>query len=156
MQHAAHAGAARLGHHGLGICLGLASVNDDRFGQITGERELRGEATSLLVSGRVVIVVIEPALADGDGALRDESGDLLGIAERIEATRVVRMNACRKKHDTRILDGNLPCAPGGSKRFANADDRSRTCFARTVESGLAIDVEGGIRQVGVAVDKREH
>src|ERR1019366_988951 len=68
VQDAADARSAGLAYHRCGIVLGLARVHDDRASSLARERELRGEGAALERARRVVVVVVEPALANGDGS----------------------------------------------------------------------------------------
>jgi hypothetical protein len=131
-------------------------MNNDWLGQVASERELRGEATSLLAARRMVIMVIEPTFADGYGTLRYVSGNLVRISQRIKAGGVVRMDASGKKHDTGIDAGDLSRASCRGERFTNTDDRTRTCCSGTLDGRRPIDVESRIRQMRVAIDEREH
>ena len=53
----------------------------------------------------------------------------------------------------RPLTPSLAGSSRGRQRFTDADDRARSCLSSALESCLPIDVEGGISQVGVTVDK---
>ena len=63
MQHATGAGGPCLTNHLARIVLGVAGVDDERLRDLGGEIDLRRESGALGIARRVVVMVIETALA---------------------------------------------------------------------------------------------
>ena len=78
---------------GARVVVGRAGVNDDGFAGVGRERELGVEELLLRGGRRVVAEVVEAGLADRDGARVREQ--LLQLVERskVEARRLVRVDA---------------------------------------------------------------
>lgn len=68
MQHAADTCPARIANECGGIIIRVSGVDDDGTIVSCGEFELHREGAALQVAGRVVVVVVQAALADRDGA----------------------------------------------------------------------------------------
>jgi len=112
MEDSQHSGSRSFLHRCTRIVFGIARVYDHRFREVTRQCELLGESTPLLQSRRVVVVVIESALSDRDGA---GGNDLLQRADRrrcVESRSIVWMNA------------------GGEERVARKARRERCRLAR--------------------------
>lgn len=156
MQHTAHAGGTGLTHHGGRIVLGLARVHDDGERVLLGERELRRERAPLQLARRMVVVVIEPALSDGDRAAAQALGERRRIARGVEAGRVVRVHASGEDDEARMRLRD----PGRLSRLldggADADDSRRARIAGASDHRVAVAVEGRVREVGVAVEEAFH
>ena len=81
MEHAADSGRSSFGDHGQRVVLGVARVDDDRAVELEGEGELRRECASLQVAWRMVVVRVEPALADRDRAALYEFSNRRVVAD---------------------------------------------------------------------------
>src|SRR6476661_526175 len=156
VQHAAHPLPARFADHRDGVVLGVARMDDDGDAMLVGEGELRGEGRALAVARRMIVVVIESAFADGDGAARELAADGSDVTHGVEAGGVVRVDAGGMPDEAGVRGGDRLRALGGGERFADADDASGAGVARPGDDGGAIGVEGRIGEVGVAVDEAAH
>ena len=106
MQHAVNAGAAGVIDHRGGVVSGLAGVYNDRSPRFRGERELLGECPSLQIARRMIVVVVEPALADRDRSTREVLANARGIAGRVKPGRVMRVHAGGPVDKRRVQRGN--------------------------------------------------
>lgn len=154
MQDPAHARGAGFGDHGRGIVLGVARVDDDRPIELARDRELRREGAPLQLARRVVVMGVETAFADRDGAARDELANGVRIADRVEAGRVVRMHARGEEHEARVRRRDLFGAAGGIERLTDRNDSERARDPGALDCRVAVPVERGIREVRVTVDER--
>ena len=74
--------------------VGRPGVDDDGLAELGSQRELGLEETKLRVVRRVVAVVVEPGLADGDRALvRRAASRSSSSRSRVGSSRVMRMDA---------------------------------------------------------------
>ncbi len=73
--------------------VGRPGVDDDGLAELGRQRELGLEETQLRVVRRVVAVVVEPGLADGDGAVVGEELTELVEPLRVGFSRVVGVDA---------------------------------------------------------------
>ena len=73
--------------------VGRPGVDDDGLAELGRQRELGLEETQLRVARRVVAVVVEPGLADRDGAVVGEQLTELVEPLRVGVSRVVRVDA---------------------------------------------------------------
>ena len=130
-------------------------MDDDRTPGFRGERELRGERAALELARRVVVVIVEAALADRDRAPSDSScANRRGIADGIERRRVVRVDAGREVHEARDATAEIVPRPrGGGERLTDGDDRGGARRAGAGDHSVAIGVERGIGEVSVRVEK---
>lgn len=150
---------ARFGQHRARIIFRVTSVNDHRAIRLTRHHELLGESPALLDARRVVVVVVEPALAYRYRARLDVLSQVRDVAHRIESARVVGMNSggvpdesgIPRREDPRRASGaeDIPGAAAG----ADADDRFGSAFARALDYVAAVAVERLVGEVRVAVDE---
>ena len=63
-----------------GVVPGVAGVDHERQAELVGQADLLGECRALGVAGRVVVVVVEPGLADGD-----DLGVVEQVGDRVDA-----------------------------------------------------------------------
>jgi len=156
VQHAAHARRAGLAHHRGRVGIGVARMDDDRAIRFRGERELRREGTTLQLARRVVVVVVEAALADRDRAFGHELRDRFAVGDGIERRRVVRVYAGRENDEARMRCRD----PGRRSRlldgFADADDSYRARIAGAIDYRAAVAGERRVGEVGVAVEEAVH
>ena len=159
MQHTRNSGGARFGHHRARVVLGIARVDDDWAGQLAGKRKLRGERPPLLETGRVVVMIIEPALADRDGAARDHLAQGFNVAGGIEGGSVVGMYTRRMRNKVGIPRRQGGGVAGGGKRVAltasgpDANYRAGPGDAGPVDYLVAVAGERRVGEVRVAVDE---
>jgi len=140
-------------NNGSRIILGVTCMDDDRTLHLMSKRNLRRECGPLRFARRVVVVVVEAALTDRDRAALKKRAQLWYVALRIEGRGVVRVNAGRRKNETRVFRGVLSRGRGGLDRLADADDRDRARDAGAGDYRVAVAGERCVREVGVAVDE---
>ena len=152
VEHAADPRVARLADHRRGVVLRLPGVDDHGAAGLARQRELVGEGATLLRARRVVVVVVEAALADGHRALRDECAQPIEVTGRVVSGGVVRMHAGRPPDEPRMGRRDATCALGGLEGLADADDPLPARVAHARDHGVAVRVELLGREVGVRVD----
>jgi hypothetical protein len=128
-------------------------VDDDGHTVLVRDGELRGERRPLAVARRVIVVVIEPAFTDGDGAAGQLGADGVGVARVIEFRGVVRMNARGVPDEPGMRLRDAAGARGRGDGFSDADDPCGTRLARPGDDLGSVGVEGRVGEVGVAVDE---
>jgi hypothetical protein len=120
MHYASHTGGAGLRYHGKSIAFGIPRMNHDRHTGIRREFKLPGKCATLLRSRRVVIVVIESALPDGDRPVGKMLAQLFDIPRRVEPDRIVRMNPGGEPDKPRIAGGEIPRRASGAEDIPGA------------------------------------
>ena len=98
-------------------------------------------------------MVVEPALADGDGSALHAFFDERNVTRGVELRRIVRMDSGRRENEAGIGERDRRRGGGRCRRFADADDRLRARGAGARDYLVAVAVEGRVREVGVAVDE---
>ena len=136
-----------------GIVFGISGVDHDRLVELTGERDLRRECGALGLARRVVVVVVESALANRDGGLSKQLAQLRNVARCIERGCVVGMDSGGRKDEPGILRCALGSHRRGCQRLTDADDRQRARKAGARDYRVAVAGERCVREVGVAVDE---
>ncbi len=101
----------------------------------------------------MVVVVVETALANGDGAGTYGGADRISVTSRIEGGRIVRMDARRREHEPMMFSCQLHRAPRIRDGGAYADDRAAPALPGTGNDRVAIGVERRISEMSVAVDE---
>ncbi len=100
-------------------------MNDEGFPHLGGELDLRLKSGALFLAGRVVVVIVETALADRDGAGGNALFEQRNVARTLESLSVVGMDAGGEKHEPRVGPGDLIRSGGRRKRLADADNPLR-------------------------------
>jgi hypothetical protein len=161
MQNAAHSSLPRFGKHRGCVIFGVARMNYHRQIALACERQLCGERTPLLQPRRIVVVVVEAALANSNGASAGTSAYRRDIISLIETRRIMRMHSGREPYEPGVLErdtlGRASGAediPGAAPR-ADADDCSGTTRFRALNYVDAVAVERRVCEVRVAVDEPE-
>jgi hypothetical protein len=95
MQDTAHACSKSFADHRACIVLCLTRVNDEGPSRLGREGNLGSECGALCLAGRVVVMVIETALADCDRARQEKRPQSRHITIGLERGSVVRMHAGR-------------------------------------------------------------
>jgi hypothetical protein len=153
MQYAHHAGGSSFADERACVVLGVAGVNDDSAAFLSSERELSRESGALRFARRVVVVVVETALANSNGAVSEVLPQSREVALGIKRGSIVRMDASRPKHESGV-GGGVPRR--GRRRFERFADANDGCRARRAGAGdyrVAVAGERRVREVGVAVDE---
>ena len=153
MQDSGDSSAARLRDRGSGIVLRVAGVQDYRTLRLVSERNLGRESGALRIARRVVVVVVETALANSDRASLEKAPELWDVALRVERCGVVGVNARGRENEARVFLSVLSGQFGGIDGFADTDDRGRARIAGAGDYRVAVAGERCVREVGVAVDE---
>ena len=127
-------------------------VNDDGEKHLGSKSYLGGKRRALRWARRIVVVVVEPALADRDSGAKmlTKLGD---VALLVESGRIVGMDAGCRENKRRILGGERSRDRRCFQRLADADDSHRARVAGAGDYRVAVAVERRVREVGVAVDE---
>ena len=148
-----NAGGSSVTNEGPGVVFRVSRVDDDRFAQVGSERNLRRERGALGFAWRIVVMIVESALADGHSGTTEQLAQFRDIARRVEGGCIVRMDSGSSKHETRVVCRILRSARRRSERFPDADDRPRARLAGARDYRVAVAGERRVREVGVAVDE---
>lgn len=144
---------ASLADCGSRIVLGVSSVDHDRTLHLVGKRNLRRESSTLSIAGRIIVVVVEPALPHRYGASLKKLPELRHVAPGVELRCIVRVDAGGRENEARVvrrIQSGDRCSSDG---FADADDRDRARLAGAGDYRVAVAGERCVREVGVAVDE---
>ncbi len=113
MEHAHNACLARFRNHRARIVFSVASVHDHGLACFTRKRELLGECSSLFLSRRIVVVIVEATFPNRDGSVSNQLAQLVDMRARIEPDGIVRMDARSAPDESPILSrDNRRCASG--------------------------------------------
>jgi hypothetical protein len=153
MEHSGDSSGSRLTNHRTSILFRLPRVHYDRLSQLAGQSDLRRECGPLSLAGRIVIVIIESALAYSDSRIRDERAELRDVPRCIERGRVMRVDSGGGENEIRILPRALRRHRRRGERFADANDRHRARVAGAGDYRVAVTGERRVREVGVTVDE---
>ena len=133
-------------------------MHDHGTAELRGERELLGEGAPLLEPRRVVVVVVEAALADCSGAVEDELAQRGDVARGLKAGRIVRVYPGRVPEVAWITRGDCGGFTRGGENVvgpaagADADYRPGPCETRPADYLVAVAGERRVGEVRVAVD----
>jgi hypothetical protein len=153
MQDSEDSGGSSIANGGPGVVFRISRVDNQRLAHLRGERNLRRERGALGLARRIVVVIIESALADCYGRTADQLAQLRDIARRLECCCVVGMDSGGRKHEPWIVRREPGRDRRRSERFSDADDRSRARDAGARDYRVAVAGECRVREVGVAVDE---
>ena len=135
------------GERGERVLVGGARVDDDRLAELGGELELRLEEAPLRVVRRVVAEVVEPRLADGDGALvRRAARASSSRRSRVRAAGVVRVDAEARRRRRRARSASASASRAPAMRRRDGDHAVDTGRPRAGEHlGRLVGVEVRVR-----------
>ncbi len=136
-----------------GVVFRISRVDDDRLAHFGGERNLSRERGALGCARRIVVMIIESALADRHSRTTKQLAQFRDIARRVECGRVVGMDSGSSKHEPRVVRRILRGDRRRGERFPDADDRQRARIAGARDYRVAVAGERRVREVGVAVDE---
>src|SRR5690242_10473722 len=122
VEHSADPLQAGFAHHRHRVGLRLARVDDDGDAVRAREGELRGECGALAIARRVIVVIVEPTLADRDCTEGELGADRGVVVPRVEGGRVVRMNPGGVPDEAGMPGGDGAGTGRGGDRLADADD----------------------------------
>ena len=153
MEDSEDAGSSGIANDRACIVFGISGVDHDRLVDLSSECDLSGEHSALGFARRVVVVIVESALANRDGRLSKQLAQLRNVARRVERGCVVGMDSSGRKDEPGILRRALGSHCRRRERFPDADDRQRARNAGARDYRVAVAGEGRVREVGVAVDE---
>ncbi len=136
-----------------GVVFRISRVDDDRLAHFGGERNLSRERRALGSARRIVVMIIESALADRHSRTTKQLAQFRDIARRVECGRVVGMDSGSSKHEPRVVRRILRGDRRRGERFPDTDDRPRARIAGARYYRVAVAGERRVREVGVAVDE---
>jgi hypothetical protein len=153
MQDSDDSGTTCVADYGSRIILGVTSMDDHRTLRFVSERNLRREGGTLRVARRVVVMVVEAALAYCDRAAPKKAAQLRNVALSVERRGIVWVDARGRENEAGVFHGELSGNRGGIDGLADADDRDRARIAGAGDYRVAVAGERCVREVGVAVDE---
>jgi len=112
VQHADDTAVSCVANDRCRIVFGIAGVDDNGLPHFFGKRDLSREHGQLRFAGRVVIVIVEAAFADGHRGSSEQAAQLREVAGRVKRGCVVRMNTGCREHESGIVRRD----PGGNSR----------------------------------------
>jgi hypothetical protein len=158
VQNSPDAAFCGFGNHRARVVFRITCVHYDRLAGFLRKSELPGEGTPLLGARRIVVVIIEPALAYRDSASMNELPQQCDISLCIESDCIMRMHARREPDEARTpgRDAGRRASgaediPGAAAR-ADADDGLGSVFLGALDYRAAVTVERRVGEVRVAVD----
>jgi hypothetical protein len=134
------------------IVFRIPGVNDNGHPHFGGDSYLGGKRRALGLPRGIVVVVVEPALPDCNGAAKKlaKSRD---IARLVESGRVMGMNAGSREDEARVFGGACRRENRHLERLSDAHDSRRARIAGAGDYRVAVAVERRVCEVGVAVDE---
>ena len=159
MEHAGHSRGTCFSHHRACVILGVARVNDNGTLELARQGELFGESTALLQTRRVVVVIVEAAFADRDGAAGNQLAKGSNITNRVEAGSVVRVDTGRMRNEVGIARRKRGGIASGGEDISlaaarpDADYRAGPGDAGPLDYLVAVAGERRVGEVRVAVDE---
>jgi hypothetical protein len=99
-KHPTHVTAGGVAQHRDDVRVGVARVYHTGASSSAASRSCASKAVRCASRGRVIVVVVEPTLADGDRAEFAVVTNCVDVSRRIELDGVVWMHAGRVKHET--------------------------------------------------------
>lgn len=153
MEHADYTRGASFTNDCPRVVFSLARMHHHRTMDLSRQRHLRREGCALCFARRVVVMVVEPAFADGDRTRPEMLAKPGNVAPGIEALRVVRMDSSGREYEFGLLDGALRGDRRRLERLADANDGPRTRIPGARDYRVAVAGERRVCEVGVAVDE---
>ena len=153
VQDAEDAGRTGVANHRAGIVFRVSGVDDYGLVHLIGERNLRRECGALRLARRIIVVIVESALAHCHGRVREELAQLRHVARGVKRGCVVGMYSGSGKDEPGIVRRALGGDRRRRERLPDADDRQRARLAGARDYRVAVAGEGRVREVGVAVDE---
>ena len=156
VKNAAHSFPSRLANHCIGIVVRVARVDHYRQVEPLRELELQRECAALKIARRVVVVVVEAALSDGNRTRLQKLLQCGDVVARIERRGVVRVDSGGERDEARMRcrdPGRVTCLLDGC---TDADDSFSARVAGARDYRVPVAAEGLIREVGVAVVEPFH
>lgn len=158
VQHSDDARLAGLCNHRTSVVFSISRVNHDWSPQLARENQLLRERPPLLLPRRIVVVIVEPALSDGDCTSDDKLPNSIYMLFRIESDCIVRMYAGGAPHKAGIRGCYERRSASGAEDIlgaasrADADNRFGSAVLRALDYRVAVAVERLVGEVRVTVD----
>ena len=140
----------------IDVALDAVVANPDVSLVLAGECELRRKGTPLQIARRVIVVIVETALADCDRTTIGQPANCVGVARGIEVGRVVWMDTGGEEDEAGMSGGERRRAFRGGNRLADRDQRQRAGQSSAVDRLVAIRVERRIGEMDVTIDECRH
>jgi hypothetical protein len=153
VQDAEDARGSSIANHRACVVFRVSGVDDYGLVHLIGERNLGRECRALHLARRIVVMIVESALADRDGRFREDLAQLRHVARGVKRGCVVRMYSRGRKDEAWVVRRALGGDRRRRERFPDADDRQRARLAGARDYRVAVAGEGRVREVGVAVDE---
>jgi hypothetical protein len=153
VHHPQNAGGSSVANERAGVVFRISRVDDDRLAHVGSERNLSRERGALGFAWRIVVMIIESALADRHSRATKQLAQFRNIARRVECGCVVGMDSGGCKHEPWIVRRVLGRDRRRGERFPDADDRPRARIVGAGDYRVAVAGERRVREVGVAVDE---
>ncbi len=141
---------------GGGIDFGFARVQYDRTVELRRQRQLCIQRVQLSFAWRMIVVRVEPALTDGDGAVGHGITDRLRIEGVVPLRGIVWVNTRGVKHEGGKTGGDRLRAECGGGGLADTDKGPRSCCAGPLDHRARFISERGIGQMDVTICKDCH
>lgn len=152
VQDAGHAGRLRFSDECTSVILRLTGVHHHRLLRLRGQTYLSSKRGALSLTRRIVVVVVEAALADRDGG-NQQLAQPRNVTPFIEGGSVVRMDSRSREDKARILRRVFRRERRRLQRFSDADDSRRARVAGARDYRVAVAGERRVGEVGMAVDE---
>lgn len=153
VQHTRHTRGARLTQHSPGVVLRFPGMDDKRLAHFRRKRDLGRKGGALRIARRVVVMIVQAALSDGNRGVSEQRMQAWNVARLIELRGVVRMDASGREYETWICGSHIGSRCRDCQRLADTDDGSRARIAGASDYLVAVAGERRVREVGVAVDE---
>lgn len=138
MQNAGYSGRGGFTNHRPRVIFRISRVDHDWSLLIAGQLYLRRKSDELCGAGRVIVVVIEAAFADGHGASFQMLPQFPDVPLGIESVGIVGMNPGREEDEAGIFGRAASGHRGRAERLTDADDRARAGPARASDYRVAV------------------
>jgi len=153
VQDAEDAGSTGVANHGACIVFRVSGVDDYRLVHLISKRNLRRECGALRFARRIVVVIVESALADRHSGLSKQVAQSRKVARGVKRGCVVGMYSGGRKDEPGIVRRALGGNHRRRERLPDAYDRQRARIAGARDYRVAVAGERRVREVGVAVDE---
>ncbi len=154
VEHAPHARRAGVPHGGHRVSLGVAGMHDERSTEGRRHPDLIGKRNALKPRLDVIVVIVEPTLADGDSPRRHSVAYPALVPLPVVRTGFARMYPGRGEHKTGISGGQPERASRGGLRLADTYDSGRASTTRGLDHLIDVVDKRGVGQVGVTINER--
>jgi hypothetical protein len=131
-------------------------MEKNRQAHLCGKRKLRRKRRLLAIARREIAVVIEPALADGNGVRAFEQRPQCRDAVLVELIGIVRVDpgGCEERP---LVRGAELYGPGASRHRCSGDDEAADAvFGRAPYYVVSVGIEAVMGKVDADIDQVRH